>query len=409
MIARDNLKAAWKKVRANRGVDGLGIEASRGLIRTQWKEIEARLLVGTYQAQPVKRVEIPKPGGGVRKLGVPTVFDRFIQQAALQVLVPLFEPGFSEHSYGFRPGRSAHQAVQAAREHQRGGRQWVVDIDLASFFDEVNHDLLMARVRRRVKDARMLKLIRAFLQSGAMLGGLVQPTDKGTPQGGPLSPLLSNILLDDLDKELERRGHRFCRYADDCNIYVGSRRGGERVMDSTVRFLEERMKLKVNRGKSAVERSYKRVFLGYSFMVFSPPKLRVPEKSCQKMRDKLRERFRRGRGHRIEDIIEHELNPLLRGWIAYFRLSETTSFAGELDRWIRRRLRCVIWRQWKSPRTRYKRLRRLGLKEDLARRPVWNGRGPWHNSGSLAMSVSLPPRTFAAMGLISLLASPHIS
>lgn len=406
MIARDNLNTAWKKVRSNRGaagVDGLGIEASRELIRTQWKGIEARMLAGTYQSKPVKRVEIPKPGGGVRKLGVPTVFDRFIQQAALQVLAPLFEPGFSEHSYGFRPGRSAHQAVKAALEHQRGRRQWVVDIDLASFFDEVNHDLLMARVRRKVKDVRMLKLIRAFLDSGVMWGGLCRPTEKGTPQGGPLSPLLSNILLDDLDKELERRGHRFCRYADDCNIYVGSQRGGERVMASLVRFLEERMKLKVNREKSAVERSYKRVFLGYSFTVFSPPKLRVPEKSCQKMRAKLRERFRRGRGCRIEDIIEQELNPLLRGWIAYFQLSETKSFAGELDRWIRRRLRCVLWRQWKTPHTRYKRLRQLGLEEDRARRVVWNGRGPWRNSGSREMSVSLPPSRFATRGLISLL------
>lgn len=408
MVARDNLNVAWQRVRSNRGaagVDGLGMEASRELIRTQWQGIEARLLAGTYQSKPVKRVEIPKPGGGIRKLGVPTVLDRFVQQAALQVLAPLFEPGFSEHSYGFRPGRSAHQAVQAAREHQRGGRQWVVDIDLASFFDEVDHDLLMARVRRRVKDVRMLKLIRAFLTSGVMWGGVSRPTEKGTPQGGPLSPLLSNILLDDLDQELERRGHRFCRYADDCNIYVGSRRGGERVMVSLVRFLERRMKLKVNCEKSAVARSYGRVFLGYSFTVLSPPQLRVPEQSCRKLRTKLRERFRRGRGRRLEDIIEHELNPLLRGWIAYFQLSETKGFAEELDRWIRRRLRCVLWRQWKSPHTRYKRLRQLGLETDRARRAVGSGRGPWNRSRSPEMGAALPPHRFAAMGLVSLLDS----
>jgi RNA-directed DNA polymerase len=304
----------------------------------------------------VRRVEIEKPNGGIRLLGVPTVLDRFIQQAALQVLSPLFEPHFSEHSYGFRPGRRAHQAVLAARDYQRAGKRWVVDIDLTSFFDEVNHDLLMARVRRRVKDVRMLKLIRAFLKSGVMIGGVSQPTEKGTPQGGPLSPLLSNILLDDLDRKLEKRGHAFCRYADDCNIYVGSRRSGERVLESLTQFLEGQMKLKVNRAKSAVDRPVNRVFLGYSFTVHGQTKIRVPEKSCQKMRKKVKERFREARGSNVARFIRETLNPLLRGWMNYFRLSETKRFAEELDGWIRRRLRAVLWRQWKRAATRQRKL-----------------------------------------------------
>jgi group II intron reverse transcriptase/maturase len=286
MIERGNLNAAWKQVRRNKGaagVDGLDFERTATLIRNEWDKIEALLLAGRYQPRPVRRVEIPKPDGGVRLLGVPTILDRFLQQAALQVLGPLFEPHFSEHSYGFTPGRSAHQAVFAAREHQRAGKRWVVDIDLASFFDEVNHDLLMARVRRRVKDVRMVQLIRAFLRSGVMVGGVSQPSEKGTPQGGPLSPLLSNILLDDLDQELERRGHRFCRYADDCNVYVASRRSGERVLASLTQFLEGEMKLRVNRAKSAVDRPLNRVFLGYSFTLHRQTKIRVPEKTCQKM------------------------------------------------------------------------------------------------------------------------------
>ena len=326
MIERDNLNVAWKQVRRNKGaagVDGLDLERTATLLRKEWDKIKTLLLAGRYRPAPVRRVEIPKPNGGIRPLGVPTVLDRFLQQAALQVLGPLFEPHFSEHSYGFRPGRSAHQAVLAAREHQRAGKRWVVDIDLASFFDEVNHDLLMARVRRRVKDGRMLKLIRAFLQSGVMIGGVSQPSEKGTPQGGPLSPLLWNIRLDDLDKELEQRGHRFCRYADDCNIYVGSRRGGERVLASLIGFLEGAMKLKVNRAKSAVDRPLNRVFLGYSFTLHHQTKIRVPEKTCQKMRAKVKERFREARGQNVERFIRETLNPLLRGWMNYFRLSET--------------------------------------------------------------------------------------
>jgi RNA-directed DNA polymerase len=406
MIERGNLKSAWKKVKGNQGaegVDGLNIEGTEALIRREWDQIEARLKAGAYRPRPVRRVEIPKAGGGTRKLGVPTVLDRFVQQAALQVLSPLFEPGFSEHSYGFRPGRSAHQAVLAAREYQKAGKRQVVDLDLASFFDEVNHDLLMARVRRKVKDDRMLRLIRAFLQSGVMVGGITQPVEKGTPQGGPLSPLLSNILLDDLDKELEKRGHRFCRYADDCNIYVGSRQSGIRVMASITRFLEGPMKLKVNQAKSAVAAPVNRVFLGYSFTARKEPKIRVPEKTCMKMRAKLKERFRHGRGQNLERFIRETLNPLLRGWMNYFRLSETKTFAEELDSWIRRRLRAIIWRQWKRPGTRYKRLIALGLPQARAHLSASNGRGPWFNSGASHMIATLPTKSFAAMGLVSLL------
>ncbi len=408
MIERGNLDAAWKRVRSNKGaegVDGLDIEGTAALIRREWGAIKARLIAGTYRSRSVRRVEIPKANGGTRKLGVPTVLDRFIQQAALQVLSPLFEPGFSEHSYGFRPGRSAHQAVLAAREYQKEGKRWVVDLDLASFFDEVNHDLLMVRVRRKVADMRMLKLIRSFLNSGVMAGGVMQPTEKGTPQGGPLSPLLSNILLDDLDKELEKRGHRFCRYADDCNIYVGSRRGGERVMDSITRFLEGDMKLKVNREKSAVARPVMRVFLGYSFTAHKDTKIRVPTKTCMKMRAKLKQHFRHGRGSNIERFIRETLNPLLRGWINYFQLSETKGFAEELDSWIRRRLRGLIWRHWKHPATRFKRLRALGLEKDHAHKGASNGRGAWFNSGASHMNAALPAKSFAAMGLINLLDS----
>jgi RNA-directed DNA polymerase len=407
MIERGNLNAAWRRVRGNKGaagVDGLEIEATAALIRQRWQEIEAHLLAGDYVPMPVRRVEIPKANGGTRKLGVPTVQDRFIQQAARQVLAPLFEPGFSAHSYGFRPGRSAHQAVLAAQGYQRAGKRWVVDIDLASFFDVVNHDLLMARVRRKVRDRRMLKLIRSFLNSGVMSGGLTQPTDKGTPQGGPLSPLLSNVLLDDLDKELEKRGHCFCRYADDCNIYVGSRQSGERVMDSVTQYLEGGLKLKVNRGKSAVAQPVTRVFLGYSFTAHKEAKIRVPEKTCRKVRAKLKELFRQGRGRNVQRFIRETLNPLLRGWMNYFRLSETKGFAEELDGWVRRRLRCVIWRQWQRPTTRFKRLCALGLEKDRAHKSASNGRGAWFNSGASHMNRALPAKSFATMGLISLLA-----
>lgn len=406
MIERGNLNAAWKQVKRNKGsagMDGRDIEDTAALIRERWEEIETHLLTGTYRPRPVKRVEIPKVGGGKRKLGVPTVLDRFIQQAVLQVIMPLFEPHFSEHSYGFRPGRSALQAVEQARQYQQSGKRWVVDLDLASFFDEISHDLLMARVRRKVKDKRMLKLIRAFLHSGVMAGGLTQPTDKGTPQGGPLSPLLSNILLDQLDRELERRGHAFCRYADDCNIYVQSRRSGERVMASISTYVEKRLKLKVNREKSAVDRPVRRVFLGYSFTVHRKTRIRVPKKSVQKMKSKLKDLFRQGRGRNLQHFIQETLNPVLRGWMHYFRLAETKLFAEELDSWIRRRLRCIVWRQWKRGSTRFRKLKGRGLDPERARKSAWNGRGPWFNSGASHMNQAFPRKSFDAMNLLSLL------
>ncbi len=405
MIENGNMNAAWRQVKGNKGaagVDGLAIEQSAERIRREWEKIKAQLLAGTYRPQPARRVEIPKANGGTRKLGVPTVQDRLIQQAALQVLSPLFEPDFSSHSYGFRPGRSAHQAVLAAQGYQEAGKRWVVDFDLASFFDEVNHDLLMARVRRKVKDLRMIKLIRSFLNAGVMIGGLAHPTAKGTPQGGPLSPLLSNIMLDDLDKELEKRGHSFCRYADDCNIYVGSQQGGERVMASITGFLEGKLKLKVNRDKSAVDRPWARIFLGYSFTMHKEPKIRVPEKTCRKMREKLKERFREGRGRNVARFIRETLNPLLRGWMNYFRLSQTKGFAEALDGWVRRRLRGIIWRQWKRPATRFKRLCALGLDRNRARKSASNGRGGWFNSGASHLNHAYPKATLEALGLLSL-------
>ena len=404
MTERENMNLAWRKVRSNRGssgIDGRDMESTLAYARKYWPEIEAHLLAGTYRPKPVKRVELEKPGGGMRKLGVPTILDRLIQQAALQVLTPLFDPGFSEHSYGFRPGRSAHEAVEQAREYQLKGKQWVVDLDLKSFFDEVNHDLLLARVRRKVKDKRMLKLIRAYLNSGVMVGGVTQSTDKGTPQGGPASPLLSNIMLDDLDKELEKRGHCFCRYADDCNIYVGTKRSGERVLESITTYLEGKLKLKVNHGKSAVDRPHRRTFLGYSFTPEKKPRIRVPRKSVQKMKSKLKKLCREGRGRNLERFICETLNPVLRGWTNYFRLSETKSFAKELDEGLRHRLRCILWRQWKQPRTRRKKLLGLGLDPERAWKCTGNGRGPWFNSGSSDMNVALPLKAFERMKLLS--------
>lgn len=407
MIERENLNLAWRNVRRNRGspgVDGRDMDATMHHVRKHWPEIEAHLKAGTYVPKPVKRVEIEKPGGGVRKLGVPCILDRWLQQAALQVLTPLFDPGFSEHSYGFRPGRSAHQAVEQARQYQTEGKGWVVDLDLASFFDEVNHDLLMARVRRKVTDKGMLKLIRSFLKSGVMIGGLTETTDKGTPQGGPLSPLLSNIMLDGLDKELERRGHAFCRYADDCNIYIGTKRSGERVLESITEYLEKKLKLKVNRAKSAVDRPSRRVFLGYSFTPGKKPRMRVPKKTTQKMKNKLKKLCREGRGRNLERFIGDRLNPVLRGWTNYFRLSETKTFAGELDEWLRHRLRCILWRQWKRPRTRQTKLTALGLDEERAWKSSVNGRGAWWNSGASHMNAAVPRKAFERMGLLSVYA-----
>jgi RNA-directed DNA polymerase len=405
MLERGNLLKALQAVEANRGaagIDGMEVSQLRSYLRERWAEIREQILSGSYEPRPVRRVDIPKPGGGTRMLGIPTVLDRLIQQAIHQILSPLWEEGFSAHSYGFRPGRSAAQAVKAAQGHVRSGQRWVVDVDLEKFFDRVNHDVLMARVARKVKDRRMLKLIRRYLESGIMQGGLVEPRSEGTPQGGPLSPLLSNILLDDLDQELEKRGHRFCRYADDCNIYVGSRRAGGRVMESLTRFLREKLKLTVNPKKSAVDRPWNRKFLGFSMTAHRECRVRVAPQAVERFKDAMREKFREGRGRNLRAFLE-SLKPKLRGWASYFSVAETRNVFEDLDQWLRRKLRCMEWRKWKKPRTRMRKLIALGLARGRARESAFNGRGPWWNAGASHLNAALPTSSFRKMGLISLL------
>jgi RNA-directed DNA polymerase len=405
VLRRENVKRAYERVVRNGGapgVDGMSVEELLGYCREHWVRIREEIRSGRYRPQPVRKVEIPKPGGGRRMLGIPTVMDRMIQQALLQVLTPMFEPGFSDGSFGFRPGRSAQGAVGRAREHISAGYGWVVDLDLEKFFDRVNHDVLMARVARRVKDKQVLRLIRRYLQAGMMEGGVASPRSEGTPQGGPLSPLLSNILLDELDKELERRGHRFCRYADDCNVYVKSQRSGERVMVSSERFLWRRLRLKVNRDKSAVARPWQRKFLGYSVTAHREPRLKVAGESVQRLKGKLKSILRRGRGQRLDRVIG-ELNLVLRGWVAYFRMAEVRVHFEKLDEWLRRKLRCIRWRQWKWPRIRMQKLQARGLGMAQAARAAYNGRGPWWNAGAWHMHQAFPNRYFCSLGLLSLL------
>jgi RNA-directed DNA polymerase len=404
VLRRENVFQAYKRVVANGGapgVDGMTVDELMGYCREHWPRIREEIRSGRYQPQPVRKVEIPKPGGGKRMLGIPAVIDRLIQQALLQVLTPIFDPSFSNWSFGFRPGRSAQGAVSWSRLHIAAGYRWVVDLDLEKFFDRVNHDILMSRVARKVKDKQVLRLIRRYLQAGLMEGGVVSPRSEGTPQGGPLSPLLSNVLLDELDKELEKRGHRFCRYADDCNTYVKSRRAGERVMASLEKFLWERLRLEVNRTKSAVARPWHRKFLGYSVTVHrKPPKLRVAPESVKRLKGKLKLIFRRGRGHRLDRIVE-ELNPVIRGWVAYFRMSDVRVSLEELDGWVRRKLRCILWRQWKRARTRRAKLIARGLDEDRAGVSAYNGRGPWWNAGAPHMNQAIPTRYLRTIGLLS--------
>jgi RNA-directed DNA polymerase len=333
------------------------------------------------------------------------VIDRLIQQALHQVMSPVWEPDFSDHSYGFRPGRGAHEAVDTARAHVEAGHRWVVDLDLEKFFDRVNHDVLMARVGRKIDDRRVLGLIRRYLQSGIMIGGLVEQRVEGTPQGGPISPLLSNILLDDLDKELERRGHRFCRYADDCNVYVKSRRAGERVMASLKTFLTGKLRLKVNEAKSSVTRPWEAKFLGYSMTVHHQPRLKVAARSVERFKEKVRQLARKGRGRNLEHFIAKDLNPVVRGWANYYRKATTYGVFEDLDGWLRRKLRCLIWRRWKRVYTRARRLIALGFTEAKAWRCACNGRGPWWNAGSSHMNAAYPAATFQRMGLVSLLAT----
>ena len=410
VLERGNMMRAYERVLRNKGapgIDGMTVGDLKPYLKAHWPEIREQLREGRYVPLAVRKVEIPKPGGGQRMLGIPTVQDRLIQQALHQVLSPVFEETFSTHSYGFRPGRSATQAVQQARSYIEEDRRWVVDADLEQFFDRVNHDILMSRVARQVKDQRVLKLIRSYLQAGIMEGGVATARTEGTPQGGPLSPLLSNILLTDLDRELERRGHRFCRYADDCNIYVRSRRAGERVLASMTRFLETRLKLRVNREKSAVDRPWKRTFLGYTVCQRKyNVRLKVASKSVQRLKGKLKMLFRSGKGRSIRTTIAM-LAPLLRGWVNYFRYAGVKGIFEELDGWIRRHLRKILWRQWKCPYTRAKRLMRLGLSEVRAWTSASNGRGPWWNSGASHLNQALPMKLFDRLGLVSLMAQYH--
>ncbi len=402
--ANQNVVKALKRVERNGGapgIDGMTVEELRPYLREHWLEIRETLDEQSYKPQPVRRVEIPKPDGGVRLLGIPSVMDRFLQQAIAQVLTPLFEPIFSPHSYGFRPGRGAHDAVKQAQEYVQAGYEWAVDIDLEKFFDRVNHDMLMARVARVVKEKRVLKLIRAYLNSGVMVEGVVIETDEGTPQGGPLSPLLSNIMLDDLDKELEKRGHKFVRYADDCNIYVKTQRAGERVMESVKTFLEKKLKLKVNPKKSKVDRANRVKFLGFSFFERKGEVLiRVASRSRERFCEKLRRLTKRTRTGKLEDVIQ-EINRYTMGWIVYYRLANTPSVYEKLDKWIRRRLRQMIWKRWKRGPTRYKELVKMGIPRWKAQEGA-GGRSPWHMSKSPVIHEALSNTYFRNSGLKSL-------
>ena len=402
---RENLKEALRQVKGNKGsagVDGMTVGKLTDYLKQHWPAIREQLLNGTYEPKPVRRVEIPKPAGGVRKLGIPTVLDRFIQQAVMQVLQRRWDRTFSDHSYGFRPGRSAHQAVAQAQQYIAEGHGWCVDLDLEKFFDRVNHDKLMGQIAKRVEDKRLLKLIRAFLNAGVMENGLVSRSVEGTPQGGPLSPLLSNLVLDEFDRELERRGHRFVRYADDCNIYVRSERAGQRVMESITRFITGKLKLKVNEAKSAVARPQQRKFLGFSFTNGPEPKRIIAPQALERFKRRVREITRRAKGVSIETTIE-ELAPYMRGWRSYYGFCETPEVLVSLTRWIRLRLRAALWRQWKTPRRRRAALLELGVRPRLARNTAGSGRGPWYLAKAKALSVGLPNGYFKSLGLPTLI------
>ncbi len=410
LLSRENLLQALKRVESNKGshgVDGMSVKSLREHIVQNWQKIRQAIEEGTYQPSPVRRVEIPKPnGGGVRKLGIPTVTDRMLQQAIAQVLIPLFDPEFSEHSYGFRPKRRGHDAVRKARVFMKEGYRFVVDLDLEKFFDRVNHDRLMMKIAEKVKDKKVLLLIRKYLQSGVMENGLVHLTLEGAPQGGPLSPLLSNIVLDELDKELEKRGHRFVRYADDCNIYVKTSRAGERVKASVTGFIETRLKLKVNQAKSAVDRPWKRKFLGFSFSVDKEPKVRVAQQSLRKAKVRIREITSRKKPMKMEERIQ-KLNQYLMGWCGYFSLADTPSSFRDMDKWIRRRLRMCLWKQWKNPRTKVKRLVSLGMPKNKAYEWGNTRKGYWRIAGSPILQRALNNQYWESNGLKSLLDRYH--
>jgi len=405
VIERENLKRALAQVKRNKGApgtDGMTVDALGPYLEEHWLTIRAQLLDGTYKPQPVRRVEIPKASGGSRPLGIPTVLDRFIQQAVMQVLQAHWDGTFSETSFGFRPGRSAHQAVEQAQAYIASGYTVVVDIDLEKFFDRVNHDILMGLVAKRVTDRRILKLIRGFLTAGVLEGGLASPTEEGTPQGGPLSPLLSNLMLDVLDKELEKRGHRFVRYADDCNIYVRSQRAGERVMAGIEEFLAKRLKLKINKAKSAVAKPSVRKFLGFSFTggKGKEPRRRIAPQALARFKAKVRELTRRTRGQSLAQIAKG-LSLYLTGWRGYFGFCQTPSVLRSLDEWLRRRLRAIAWKQWKRGRTRFAELRRCGVGRALAAQTAGSPHGPWRLANSPALTLAMPITFFRSLGLAS--------
>ena len=405
IVSRENMTNAYWRVVSNQGssgVDGLTTDELQSYLQKNWSTIKESLLRGDYQPQEVKKVRIPKPKGGERILGIPTVIDRLIQQGIHQILSPLYDPNFSEWSYGFRPNRSAQQCVQQAKQHIQSGKRWVVDMDLSKFFDEVNHQRLLSKLSLRILDKRVIHLIERYLKSGMLENGVTEKRIKGTPQGSPLSPLLSNIVLDELDKELEKRGHRFVRYADDFQIYVGSRQSAQRVMESLGDFIEKRLRLKVNKGKSAIDRPWKRSLLGYSFTNNLVTKLKVSKESIKRFKKKVKEQMRRGRGRNEQKFIKQDLNPLLRGWMIYFSGSDVKGFTKELDSWIRRRLRKIKWVQWKRPWTRKVALMKMGLKEEHAVQSSFNQRGAWWNAGSRHMNFAFPTKYFDERDLVSL-------
>lgn len=406
-VVRDyNIGKAVEAVMRNKGapgVDGVTIKEINGILRDQWPKIKQDILEGKYRPSPVRRVEIPKPDGkGIRQLGIPTVLDRIIQQALYQELVLVFEPTFSSHSYGFRPGRNAKQALLQAQKYIEEGYEWVVDIDLEKFFDKVNHDVLMAKIVRRVKDKKILLLIRRLLQAGVMEAGLVKPTEEGTPQGGPLSPLLSNIMLDDFDKNLEKRGLRFVRYADDCNTYVKTERAGKRVMEVSVRYLMEELKLKVNQQKSGVDNPWNQKFLGFTFTK-GKPRIMVHKSRIKRLKDKIKGLTKKMRGSNLPESIREDIMPIIRGWINYFGIAEIRSIFNYLDGWIRRKIRSILWRQWKKPRTRYKQLRRFGLSEASARMVAYGNKGPWRMAKTPGMHKALSNKNIEKMGYFSMI------
>src|ERR1700675_480106 len=406
---RKNLKEALRQVRSNKGsagVDGMTVDKLGDYLKQHWPVIREQLLNGIYEPKPVRRVEIPKPDdGGVRKLGIPTVLDRFIQQAVMQVLQRQWNPTFSQYSYGFRPRRSAHHAVAQAQQYIAQGNGWVIDLDLEKFFDRVNHDKLMGQIAKRIEDKRLLKLIRAFLNAGVMENGLVSPSVEGTPQGGPLSPLLSNLVLDELDRELERRGHRFVRYADDCNLYVGSERAGQRAMESVTHFITHRLKLKVNQATSAVAQPRQRKFLGFSFTGEREPRRRIAPKAIARFKERIREQTRRTRGISLKQMVT-EIATYLRGWLGYYGDCQTPSVLQTLESWLRRRLRSVVWKQWKRGRTRFRELRKRRVGKDLAAQTAGSPHGPWRIANSPALAIALPNAYFAQLGLPPMVVRP---